>query len=67
MKLVEQYSKILMPPHMRLHQLRREMENPYLVCSTAQCHICASNYMYMCGYTASHYSTLHCYVRPDEN
>ena len=30
-KLVEQYSKILMPPHARLHQMRREIENPYVV------------------------------------
>ena len=30
-KLVEQYSKILMPPHMKLHQLGREIENPYMV------------------------------------
>ena len=34
-KLVEQYSKILMPPHARLHQLRREIENPYLVAFTS--------------------------------
>ena len=31
-KLVEQYSKILLPPHQRLHQLNREIENPYIVC-----------------------------------
>ena len=30
-KLVEQYSKILMPPHMKLHQLGTEIENPYMV------------------------------------
>ena len=30
-KLVEQYSKILMPAHTRIHQLNREIENPYMV------------------------------------
>ena len=38
-KLVEQYSKILMPAHLRLHQLKREIENPYLV-RRVSLHVC---------------------------
>ena len=36
-KLVEQYSKILMPAHSRLHQLEREIENPCLVSLAYAC------------------------------